>query len=92
METRAPPDELPKHGIPPQISGDRVGVSVGVVFGVSGTCSAVTPVVTGYVADLFGLALAFQLLIALAAGAALLSLSLPARGARAVTAAVGARR
>jgi FSR family fosmidomycin resistance protein-like MFS transporter len=72
-------------------TGDRVGVSVGLVFGVSSTFSALTPIVTGYVADLFGLTLAFQLLIALALGAAFLSLSLPARGAGTLTAAVGAR-
>ncbi|GIX46698.1 MAG: MFS transporter [Candidatus Tectimicrobiota bacterium] len=60
-----------------------VGVSVGIIFGLSFTLSAFTPAVTGFVADRLGLNLAFQLLVFLAALAALLSLWLPARRASA---------
>jgi MFS transporter, FSR family, fosmidomycin resistance protein len=59
--------------------GDRVGVAVGVVFGVSATMAALTPIFTGRLADLVGLGAAFRLLIVLAALAAILSLALPAR-------------
>jgi FSR family fosmidomycin resistance protein-like MFS transporter len=65
---------------------DRVGISVGVIFGFSSTLSAFTPIFTGYMADLFGLNLSFQLLVAFAALAALLSLALPGKpNATAVT-------
>jgi FSR family fosmidomycin resistance protein-like MFS transporter len=58
---------------------DRVGISVGVVFGFSNTLSAFTPIFTGYMADLCGLNLSFQLLVFFAALAALLSLALPGK-------------
>ena len=68
--------------------GAHVGVSVGFVFGVSATLAAFTPILTGYVADLVGLGLAFQLLVFLAAGAAVMSVSLPGRRATAIAAVV----
>lgn len=58
---------------------DRVGVSVGVIFGFSSTLSAFTPILTGYMADLFGLNPAFQCLVVFAALAALMSLAFPGK-------------
>ncbi len=46
-------------------SGGEAGMSVGVVFGISSTMSAFTPLVTGLLADQFGLEIAFQLLVLL---------------------------
>jgi MFS family permease len=63
---------------------ERVGVSVGVIFGLSSTLSAFTPMLTGYMADLFGLNLSFQVLVVFAALAALLSLALPGKQQRVV--------
>jgi FSR family fosmidomycin resistance protein-like MFS transporter len=54
-----------------------VGLSVGVIFGLSSTLAAFTPALMGYVADLVGLARSFSLLIVLAFLAALLALALP---------------
>ncbi|MBI4013255.1 MAG: MFS transporter [Candidatus Rokubacteria bacterium] len=59
--------------------GDRVGMSVGFVFGVSATLAAFTPILTGYVADRAGLGVAFHLLVVFAAGAAVMSAGLPGR-------------
>jgi FSR family fosmidomycin resistance protein-like MFS transporter len=59
--------------------GHQIGMSVGLVFGISGTLSSLTPVITGYAGDLFGLNLSFKLLIILAVVAALLSIFLPGR-------------
>jgi FSR family fosmidomycin resistance protein-like MFS transporter len=58
---------------------DRVGISVGFIFGCSSTLSAVTPILTGYMADLFGLNLAFKILVIFAALAAAFSCALPGR-------------
>ncbi len=69
--------------------GEHVGVSVGFVFGLSATLAAFTPILTGYVADLVGLGRAFQLLVFLAAGAAVMSVSLPGRRATAMVTVVG---
>lgn len=72
---------------------ERVGASVGLVFGVSATMAAVTPVLTGYAADLLGLRTALQLLVGLAILAILLSLALPGRAvAPAALAAAGPGR
>jgi FSR family fosmidomycin resistance protein-like MFS transporter len=57
--------------------GNQVGMSVGVVFGLSSTLSAFTPALMGYIADLVGLARSFSLLIAIAFLGALLALALP---------------
>lgn len=57
--------------------GNQVGLSVGVVFGVSSTLSAFTPALMGYVADRVGLSHSFTLLIAIAFSGALLALALP---------------
>ena len=56
---------------------NQVGLSVGVVFGLSSTLSAFTPALMGYVADLVGLSRSFSLLIAIAGLGALLALVLP---------------
>lgn len=61
---------------------NRVGISVGVIFGFSTTLSAFTPLLTGYMADLFGLHMSFQILVVFAALAALLSLALPGTQSR----------
>ena len=58
---------------------DRVGISVGFIFGCSSTLSAFTPILTGYMGDLFGLNLAFKILVIFAACAAVLSCTLPGR-------------
>lgn len=58
---------------------NRVGISVGFIFGCSSTLSAFTPLLTGYMADLFGLNLAFQLLVVFAVLAAVLACTLPAK-------------
>lgn len=58
---------------------NRVGMSVGIIFGLSSTLSAFTPIFTGYMADLFGLNLAFKLLVVFALLAACLSLTLPGK-------------
>jgi len=59
--------------------GGRVGMSVGIVFGLSGTLSSSTPALTGYAADLFGLSLAFRLLVVLSVCAVILAMFLPSR-------------
>jgi cyanate permease len=59
--------------------GNQVGLSVGVVFGLSSTLSAFTPALMGYVADLVGLSRSFSLLIAIAFLGAILSLALPTK-------------
>ncbi len=64
----------------------RVGISVGVIFGVSSTLSAFTPMLTGYMADLFGLNTAFQFLVIFAIVAAVMSLKLPGQKAVAASA------
>jgi fucose permease len=61
---------------------NQVGMSVGVVFGLSGTLSAFTPALMGYIADLVGLIRSFSLLIALAFLGAMLALALPKKHAR----------
>lgn len=58
---------------------NRVGISVGFIFGCSSTLSAFTPILTGYMADLFGFNLAFKVLVIFAACAAILSCALPGR-------------
>jgi FSR family fosmidomycin resistance protein-like MFS transporter len=58
---------------------NRVGISVGFIFGCSSTLSAFTPILTGYMGDLFGLNLAFKILVIFAVFAALLSCALPGR-------------
>ncbi len=58
---------------------NRVGMSVGIIFGASSTMSAVTPVLSGYVGDRLGLNFSFQLLVIFAVLAALLSLGFPRR-------------
>ncbi|MEE8303160.1 MAG: MFS transporter, partial [Candidatus Tectomicrobia bacterium] len=57
--------------------GNQVGMSVGVVFGLSSTLSAFTPALMGYVADHVGLSRSFSLLIVIACLGALLALVLP---------------
>jgi FSR family fosmidomycin resistance protein-like MFS transporter len=69
--------------------GAQVGASVGFLFGLSATAAAFTPILTGYVADLVGLSFAFQLLVLLAAAAAVMSVSLPRRRAGALAALTG---
>jgi MFS transporter, FSR family, fosmidomycin resistance protein len=59
--------------------GNQVGLSVGVVFGLSSTLSAFTPALLGYVADRVGLSNAFSLLIVFAFLGALLALTLPSK-------------
>jgi FSR family fosmidomycin resistance protein-like MFS transporter len=59
--------------------GNQVGLSVGVIFGLSSTLSAFTPALMGYVADLAGLSRSFSLLIAIAFLGAVLSLTLPTK-------------
>jgi fucose permease len=54
-----------------------VGMSVGVIFGLSSTLSAFTPALMGYVADRVGLLRSFSLLIVFAFLAACLALALP---------------
>ena len=67
-------------GIGSEIAKDnRVGISVGFIFGCSSTLSAFTPILTGYMADLFGLNLAFQMLVVFAVLAAILSCTLPGK-------------
>lgn len=58
---------------------NQVGLSVGVIFGLSSTLSAFTPALMGYVADRVGLSRSFSLLIAIAFLGALLSLALPTK-------------
>lgn len=58
---------------------NRVGISVGFIFGCSSTLSAFTPILTGYMADLFGLNPAFKILVIFAALAAIFSCTLPGR-------------
>jgi FSR family fosmidomycin resistance protein-like MFS transporter len=58
-------------------TGNRVGMSVGLVFGISSTLSAFTSALTGYAADILGLNLAFQFLVALPLFAIGLALLLP---------------
>jgi MFS family permease len=57
--------------------GNQVGLSVGVVFGLSSTLSAFTPALLGYVADRIGLSHAFSWLMVFAFMGALLALALP---------------
>ncbi len=57
-----------------------VGISVGFIFGCSSTLSAFAPILTGYMGDLFGLNLAFQILVVFALLAAVLSCTLPGKG------------
>ena len=59
--------------------GNQVGLSVGVIFGLSSTLAAFTPAWMGYVADLVGLQQAFSLLVALAFLGTLLALALPGK-------------
>jgi MFS transporter, FSR family, fosmidomycin resistance protein len=59
--------------------GNQVGMSVGVIFGLSSTLAAFTPALMGYVADGVGLQRSFSLLIALAFLGALLALALPGK-------------
>jgi FSR family fosmidomycin resistance protein-like MFS transporter len=59
--------------------GNQVGLSVGMVFGLSSTLSAFTPALLGYVADRVGLSNAFSLLIVFAFLGALLALTLPSK-------------
>jgi MFS family permease len=61
--------------------GNQVGLSVGVIFGLSSTLSAFTPALLGYVADRVGLTHAFSLLIVFAFLGALLALALPKKAA-----------
>ena len=56
---------------------DNVGVSVGVMFGISGMLSSVTPFFTGWLADRIGLESAFQFLIIFAAAGFLMAFTLP---------------
>jgi MFS family permease len=56
--------------------GNQVGMSVGVIFGLSSTLAAFTPALMGYVADAVGLQRSFALLIVLAFLGALLALAL----------------
>lgn len=56
---------------------DNVGMSVGVMFGISGIFSAVTPALTGWIADQVGLEGAFQWLIVFALAGFLMSFTLP---------------
>jgi len=46
-------------------SDGNAGMSVGLVFGIGSTMASFTPLITGFLADQFGLNSAFQLLIAL---------------------------
>ncbi len=57
--------------------GGQVGMSVGVVFGISGTMSGLTPVLMGQVADQFDLVTSFRLLVIFAVMALVLTLFLP---------------
>ncbi len=57
----------------------NVGMSVGIVFGASRTMAALTPVLTGYLADQFGLRLSLQWLIVFAVLAFGLAFLLPQR-------------
>lgn len=57
----------------------NVGMSVGIVFGVSGILSALTPAFIGYIADLAGLQMAFQWLVIFPLVALPLSLWLPSK-------------
>jgi len=61
--------------------GNQVGLSVGVIFGLSSTLSAFTPALLGYVADRVGLTHAFSLLIVFAFLGALMALALPKKAA-----------
>jgi FSR family fosmidomycin resistance protein-like MFS transporter len=56
---------------------DDVGMNVGIVFGLSTVLAAVTPLATGYAADIVGLRQALQWLVVLPAAAFLVSLLLP---------------
>lgn len=58
-----------------------VGMSVGVIFGLSSTLSAFTPALMGYVADRVGLLRSFSLLIVFAFLAAFLAMALPRKTA-----------
>ena len=57
----------------------QVGLSVGLVFGISGSLSAMTPLFTGYTADQLGLNQAFRLLVILAILALVIAQLLPPR-------------
>ena len=57
--------------------GNNVGMSVGIVFGASRAMAALTPVLTGYLADQFGLRVSLQWLIVFAAVAFVLAFLLP---------------
>lgn len=58
-------------------NGGNVGLNVGLVFGISGTLSALTPIFSGYTADIFNLTLSFRLLIGLAMLATVIAIFLP---------------
>lgn len=58
---------------------NQVGLSVGVIFGLSSTLAAFTPALMGYMADLVGLQRAFSLLVVLAFLGALMALVLPGK-------------
>ncbi|MBV7337315.1 MFS transporter [Chloroflexi bacterium TSY] len=57
----------------------NVGMSVGIVFGASRALAALTPALTGYMADQFGLRLSLQWLIVFAVAAFFLAFLLPSK-------------
>ena len=57
--------------------GGNVGMTVGIVFGMSNALAALTPALTGYLADHFGLRISLQWLIVFAFGALFIALLLP---------------
>jgi FSR family fosmidomycin resistance protein-like MFS transporter len=57
--------------------GGNVGMNVGIVFGTSRVLTALTPALTGYMADQFGLRISLQWLIFFAVAAFFLALLLP---------------
>jgi FSR family fosmidomycin resistance protein-like MFS transporter len=61
---------------------NQIGMSVGMIFGLSSTLAAFTPALMGYVADVVGLQQSFGLLIGLAFLGALLALGLPGKTRR----------
>ncbi|MEM7134716.1 MAG: MFS transporter [Chloroflexota bacterium] len=59
------------------VKGSHVGMSVGIVFGTSRAMAALTPALTGYMADQFGLRISLQWLIVFAVAALILAFRLP---------------
>ena len=57
----------------------NVGMSVGIVFGASRALAALTPAMTGYMADQFGLRISLQWLIVFAVAAFFLAFLLPTK-------------